>query len=872
MDVRCEKCQTEYELDESRLKPTGVTVKCTNCGHMFKIRKKGSTNLGPMAPNPLSVVAPLPRAKPVTVPPAPPSADRSVRASTQPANQSASSSGEARTWLLRLESGESRSCKELATLQQWILAGEVNRESLISRNGKTWKRLGDIAALGSYFVISDEAKANRRGAANATLIGVVGNPISAPQATEVDLASVRASSSLPLPADTETDEDMITTGERHAPNNSTTAKTPPLGAPVGNRVAAPPVPVRSQHESTEKNTAPPAARRAPTLPPPPPPTTNRATAGWATNASSHDGANKVAAVAATESGFSGAAKGPATGGFSGRVGAVSNEPAFTNGPTINSASASFAGKIRTEPGNDDVFRNAPQTVDDDETGPVYAPRSSSAGKWIAIGSILVIGGAAAAIYFGVLRNGGSKSTTPDTSAALLGSNSGSNGSNGSNAVLSAIPDAAGPTTQPLTSPLSEAVDAARADLAGDLHDRLKSRAEALAKLDEPLRNDPAVLSVRSRVATALAQQLEDQAALADSPSAADGFRKQSKDLVTTAIGWATKAVKQTPSDAAAMVAMADVLRLQAKPARDVRKYLSAPVAGSVSESDIQFVAALLTARDGKLADARKALAALDVGSARLEQSGDVRLRFRQAMMAFADGKASEARPILDSVLASQPAHEGALALLAKLNAAVSTSDPLPPENNGSGASGSATAPNPGNPSVTPDAGGQRTPTGVEDYDHLVKRANDYAETSCGKATELFNKALEQKPNGVEALVGLGFCSLDSKNYATAFSKFRAALAISPRNERALWGVAETYQQQSRKDQAIESYQRYLEVYPDSSAAKKQLERLGVGDTATKPPTPAVDTPKDPPKDPTPPVKDPPAIEPSPSGQPTKPTE
>src|SRR5690606_491045 len=46
MDVRCEKCQTEYELDESRLKPGGVTVKCTNCGHMFKIRKRTNTNVG----------------------------------------------------------------------------------------------------------------------------------------------------------------------------------------------------------------------------------------------------------------------------------------------------------------------------------------------------------------------------------------------------------------------------------------------------------------------------------------------------------------------------------------------------------------------------------------------------------------------------------------------------------------------------------------------------------------------------------------------------------------------------------------------------------------------------------------------------------
>ena len=51
MDVRCEKCQTEYELDEARLKPGGVTVKCTNCGHMFKIRKRTNTNVGAPVPD-----------------------------------------------------------------------------------------------------------------------------------------------------------------------------------------------------------------------------------------------------------------------------------------------------------------------------------------------------------------------------------------------------------------------------------------------------------------------------------------------------------------------------------------------------------------------------------------------------------------------------------------------------------------------------------------------------------------------------------------------------------------------------------------------------------------------------------------------------
>src|SRR5512146_2875752 len=80
MDVRCEKCQTEYELDESRLKPGGVTVKCTNCGHMFKIRKRTPTNVGvPIAPpdtvRPRPVSSKQPATEPVAVKVPPPRAD-----------------------------------------------------------------------------------------------------------------------------------------------------------------------------------------------------------------------------------------------------------------------------------------------------------------------------------------------------------------------------------------------------------------------------------------------------------------------------------------------------------------------------------------------------------------------------------------------------------------------------------------------------------------------------------------------------------------------------------------------------------------------------------------------------------------------------
>src|SRR5579862_3689704 len=162
MDVRCEKCGTEYELDEARLKPGGVTVKCTNCGHMFKIRKRAPTNVGATPPPEIT----RPRA---------PSGGVPTRAASSPAPEPVRSrapdsgrvlrdtGGDERLWIIRFDNGEQKTCKELATLQQWIVSGTVSRESMISRTGKTWKRLGDIAELSSFFIVADEARQQRIG-------------------------------------------------------------------------------------------------------------------------------------------------------------------------------------------------------------------------------------------------------------------------------------------------------------------------------------------------------------------------------------------------------------------------------------------------------------------------------------------------------------------------------------------------------------------------------------------------------------------------------------------------------------------------------------------------------------------------------------
>src|SRR5205807_5800758 len=43
MDVRCEKCMTVYEFDDSKVGDQGVTVKCTQCGNLFKVKRREKT-------------------------------------------------------------------------------------------------------------------------------------------------------------------------------------------------------------------------------------------------------------------------------------------------------------------------------------------------------------------------------------------------------------------------------------------------------------------------------------------------------------------------------------------------------------------------------------------------------------------------------------------------------------------------------------------------------------------------------------------------------------------------------------------------------------------------------------------------------------
>lgn len=789
MDVRCEKCGTEYELDETRLKPGGVTVKCTSCGHMFKIRKRTATNVGmPAVPQPPSTPghASSNSSGQITPP----------RGNAVPRPHTSTGSGPAgdRNWIIRLASGEQRTCKELATLQQWIIAGDVDRESMISRSGKTWKQLGDIPELAQFFQVAEQARPKRDTGRVTSPQPAQRNKPATPEvkATMLGMAPAPAPTARRPPTQPPPPPKAFAQGQgKHAP--APTA----LGAPPANDAARPPpTPPAMPNLPRAKIDTPVAAPPAPAPPPIPglaAGAAQRSTGAWATD--------DVKPIAEADAGPAGPMSGKAR--VAGNGGAPSG----------------FGGQIRSVPTHDVAFASSVRAgavvedlASDEDTGPVIPHRSGGGvGKWIAIGALALIAGAAAAIYIIVVRqDGGGDRQAAATLDAGVTADAG---------VVALAADAAAASVVDKGKE-EVTVIAAREALRGDTLATLEAAATLLAG-GGPGSADVERLALRARIATAIAQHREDEALLSGDAKAADKLRKDARKRVADALALAQKAKKTgagTAGEAAALVAMGDVLRLQGKPAAEVTGNVGRALELAPDDREALYVSALLAIRDGETARGKEILMKLDSGDGALETSGDVRPRFRLAMIAWKAGDAPAAQKAAEDVLGIQPDHAGARKLLARLGDAVAD-DPMPPEDD---------------PKVKVDAGavtsgggggGGGEPKG--DYDTLLSKADSLAEGgNCGSAMTYYAKALELKPNGVGALTGRGYCYIDTKQFASAHSSFRAALAVSRRYEPALWGVGEAYQQQGLKEKAIEAFMDYLEAYPGSAKAQKAIERLG----------------------------------------------
>jgi predicted Zn finger-like uncharacterized protein len=130
--VSCERCATDYDFDPTLIAKGGTRVRCTSCGHVFR------------------VVAP---------------------------------EAEAASWVVRTQDGELYEVGSIGELKARIASRELSPDDEIRRGDEAWKSLGEIAELTPHFEaarggftsgvsISEPPKLAPQGSSKSTLIGV----------------------------------------------------------------------------------------------------------------------------------------------------------------------------------------------------------------------------------------------------------------------------------------------------------------------------------------------------------------------------------------------------------------------------------------------------------------------------------------------------------------------------------------------------------------------------------------------------------------------------------------------------------------------------------------------------------------------------
>jgi predicted Zn finger-like uncharacterized protein len=122
MEVRCSNCATEYEFDDALVSARGTSVKCTNCGHQFRVHPTATT----------AVVA--------------------------------------EKWVVRDAQKRETTFTSLRDLQQAIVKGQLSPQHQLSHGGQSFRPLEDIYELQTFFNASRQRPPNRP--APRTLLGV----------------------------------------------------------------------------------------------------------------------------------------------------------------------------------------------------------------------------------------------------------------------------------------------------------------------------------------------------------------------------------------------------------------------------------------------------------------------------------------------------------------------------------------------------------------------------------------------------------------------------------------------------------------------------------------------------------------------------
>ncbi|MGZ3405590.1 MAG: tetratricopeptide repeat protein [Polyangia bacterium] len=355
-----------------------------------------------------------------------------------------------------------------------------------------------------------------------------------------------------------------------------------------------------------------------------------------------------------------------------------------------------------------------------------------------------------------------------------------------------------------------------------------------------------------------AHALESSGAAATA-TAAKTLRRDSQAHLDEAKKDAADALGLDPEAPEVNRAMADYLRVDGAPSAEVQRYLTRVTQKQPSDAESAYVAGALALRDGNLDVAKAKLAQANTLNQAATQHALLRASVVLARLSIQAGDKAGARQLLQTVLAANTNHDRARALLATIEG-----------------SDAGTAPSPAGPQVAPPvavvppattpttppsgaavSGGAQKPElgSSSDYGKLIAQADRLSENGRAKeARKIYEKALQVKPNALEAIMGLGYCDLDGEKFSSAVDQFKRALSMSPGYGDAMIGLAEAYKLRGDRHEALNWYKQYLSSQPTGPKATmaknniRDLEPKGASDAPPQTaPTPTPATTPDEPK-------------------------
>jgi predicted Zn finger-like uncharacterized protein len=797
MDVKCERCNTEYEFDDALVSGRGTTVKCTNCGHKFKIRRHD--------------------------------ADFSED-----------------FWNVTTADNRTLVFTSLRELQRAIQTHLVERTDRLSRGGLPPKAIGQIPELAPFF---DQRDAKRNIARNATHDGLgpgsaqmrssrpppppgVASPaLAAPprarQTTKPEFppppgvldANPPGKTTLigtgPLPGDavpaappvrarlasvppppTEREPEPDTTRfDRDRDARSVVGDADVMSLPASRedrahveppqrveearpRPQPPPVPAMnrtvpmaaSHPSSSHQRTAPPpvprAARDSASIPPPLP---DRARRPPPTPTPSIERARLVddepdrSSVSRSE-----------------RAIEVSSPLPPPTPPVMRSLLAEIEDER-------DRVRGPSASIPDGPDGPVHKRRS--VGGFIVaavvVGCVLMLGAVWAQKNLGV--------------------------------TLGAKPQPTTPAPDPKVAGMLTTGEKALAD--GDL-DQAKESFDKASVLAE---RDPRVLLDLARLAAARADivWLKSRLLPADATDEHRITRDALSDLAAKARKAADDAMAVSADDPAAIRAKIDALRISGD--RDGARQLVARVASSASQPESAYVLAALDLAEveplwSTVLERLRAAAGVETGP------GRARAALVYALARSGDGAGAKAE--VERLVAMPKAHP-LLPLLRSF--ADKAKSPAAKLDGGVEGGTIAMGVDAGPVVVAPGPGGPQ-PVGLpSDPRELVRQAEKArAKGEYDRARTLYSAALDKNSNDSEALSGLAAISYAQHDLAGARASYKRVLAINPNYMPALIGLGDVDWDSGDKASAIKTYKDIVDRYPEGSYPARIKQRIDGG--------------------------------------------